>query len=160
MTPVDIRSHADFSAAVLATVQAALARGTRTLLWVDPDFTRWPLDDPGLIEALTAWLRQPQRQLRLLASDYEALARRHARFSQWRTPWMHAIDARSPDDTPPADLPSLILDDGPTVLSLWERDPPTGRAGADPVAARTARDQIDARWQRGAPAWPSRPLGL
>jgi hypothetical protein len=157
---MDIQTHAEFRAAVLATVQAAMDRSARSMLWVDPDFTRWPLDDPGLIRALTGWLRQPQRQLRLLASDYEALARRHARFSQWRTPWVHAMDARSPDDLPPADLPTLILDDGPTVLILWERDPPKGRAGVDAVAARAARDQIDARWQRAAPAWPSRPLGL
>lgn len=160
MNPIDITTHAGFDAAVLATVHAAIERGARTLLWVDPELARWPLSEPTLIEALTAWLRLPQRQLQLLTPDYEAVARRHPRFAQWRTPWMHAIDARAPEETPRLDLPTLLLDDGPLVLELWERDPPRGRAGRDPAAAHAARDRIDAPWQRAAPAWPSRPLGL
>jgi hypothetical protein len=160
MTPIEITTQAQFGPALLATVHAAIARGARTMLWVDPDLTRWPLDDPGLIDALTGWLRQPQRRLNLLASDYEALARRHPRFAQWRTPWMHAIDARTPDEGPATDLPTLLLDDGPLLLTLWERDPPRGRAGPDAVGAKAARDRIDAPWQRSAPAWPSKPLGL
>lgn len=160
MTPIEITTLPEFRAAVLATVQAAMARGARTMLWVDPDFTRWPLDDAGLIDALTGWLRQPQRRLHLLAWDYEALARRHPRFSQWRTPWMHAIDARTPDEGPASDLPTLLLDDGPMLLSLWERDPPRGRAAHDPAAAKAARDRIDAPWQRSSAAWPAKPLGL
>lgn len=155
-----IGSQAEFRDAVLATLAAALARDTRSLLWVDPDFARWPLDDPGLIDAITAWLRRPQRRLMLLAGGFEVLAREHPRFAQWRMPWMHAIDARTPSELPRLDLPTLMLDDGPTVLELWERDPPRGRAAHDPAAARTARDRVDAPWQRGVAAWPAKPLGL
>jgi len=155
-----IDTHAEFGVAVRATLDAALARDTRSVLWVDPDFARWPLDDPGLIDALTAWLRRPQRRLMLLAADFERVAREHPRFAQWRTPWLHAIEARTPSDLPRVDLPTLMLDDGPTVLELWDRDPPRGRAAHDPAAARAARDRVDASWQRGTPAWPAKPLGL
>ena len=51
MNPIEITTHAEFSAAVLATVDAAIERRARSLLWPDPHFTRWPLDDPALIEA-------------------------------------------------------------------------------------------------------------
>lgn len=160
MTPREITTPAEFADAVQESFEAALARETRTLLWVDPDFVRWPLDRPGLIEGLGAWLRRPGRRLTLLGGRFDRLERAHPRFSQWRVHWMHAIDAREPSDLPGEDLPTLLLDDGPTVLQLWDRELPRGRAGQDAAAAATARDRIDAPLQRSIPAWASKPLGL
>lgn len=160
MNPREISTPAEFADAAQAAIEAALARDARTLLWVDPDFAHWPLDRPGLIEALGGWLRRPLRRLTLLGGRFDRLERRHPRFCQWRMHWMHAIDAREPSDLPGAELPTLLLDDGPTVLELWDREIPRGRAGQDAAAAATARDRIDAALQRSTPAWPSRPLGL
>lgn len=160
MTPVEIRTVAEFEAAVRSTIGAALGRDARTLLWVDPDFAAWPLGDGALLESITAWLRLPMRRLVLLGARWDRLERAHPRFAQWRTPWSHAIDAREPTDLTAADLPTLLLDDGPMVLELWERDPPRGRAGRDAAAAAAARDRIDAPLQRSSPAWPVKPLGL
>lgn len=160
MTPIEIRTPAEFEAAVRAAIDAALARETRTLLFVDPDFAAWPLDDPALLDALAAWLRKPMRRLVLLGGRWDRLERAHPRFTQWRQPWSHAIDAREPSDQPPDELPTLLLDDGPIVLELWERDPPRGRAVRNPSAAATVRDRIDAPLQRSSPGWPVKPLGL
>lgn len=160
MTPIEIRTPADFSAAVRAVVETALARETRSLLWVDPDFAAWPLGDAALLEAITGWLRRPQRRLVLLGARWDRLERAHPRFAQWRTPWSHAIEAREPADLGLDELPTLLLDDGPVVLELWERDPPRGRAVRDSAAAAAARDRIDAPLQRSTPAWPVKPLGL
>lgn len=160
MNPVEIRSAAEFEAALRSTILAALARDARTLLWVDPDFVAWPLDDPALLEAITVWLRKPMRRLVLLGARWDRLERAHPRFAQWRMPWSHAIDVREPSDLPADELPTLMLDDGPMVLELWERDPPRGRAGRDATAAAAVRDRIDAPLQRSAPAWPVKPLGL
>lgn len=160
MTPIEIRSPAEFQAAVQAATLAALAREARTLLWVDPDFAAWPLDDPALLEPLTAWLRRPLRRLVLLGTRWDRLERAHPRFTQWRPSWAHAVDAREPSDLAGEALPTLLLDDGPVVLELWERDPPRGRALRDAAAAAAARDRIDAHLQRSAPAWPVKPLGL
>lgn len=160
MTPVEITSPAEFRAAVLAAVQAAIAREARTLLWVDPDFEAWPLGEPVLLDALTGWLRRPGRRLVLLASRWDRLERAHTRFVQWRPTWSHAVDAREPSDDAAEALPTLLLDDGPTVLELWERDPPRGRGGRDPAMAAAARDRIDAALQRSSAGWPVRPLGL
>lgn len=160
MTPIEIRTPSDFSAAVRTAVETALARETRSLLWVDPDFAAWPLGDAVLLEAITAWLRRPQRRLVLLGSRWDRLERAHPRFAQWRMPWSHAIEAREPADLGPDELPTLLLDDGPVVLELWERDPPRGRAVRDAATAAVARDRIDAPLQRSMPAWPVKPLGL
>ena len=58
-----IASRSDFAAAVLWGVREATARQTRHLLWIDPDFADWPLDDPALLDALTPWVHRPQRRL-------------------------------------------------------------------------------------------------
>jgi hypothetical protein len=160
MTPIDIHGPAEFGAALQATLEAALARNARTLLWVDPDFGSWPLDRPAVINTLGPWLRRPGRRLVLLAERYDRLERTHPRFTQWRRDWSHVIDTREPGDTAAPDLPCCVLDDGPTLLTLWQRDPPLGRAGQDAAQAATAREQIDAVLQRSVSAWPLRPLGL
>lgn len=160
MTPIEIRTPADFEAAVRAAIAAALARDARTLLWVDPDFAAWPLDEAPLLESITAWLRRPMRRLVLLGARWDRLERAHPRFTQWRTPWSHAVDAREPSDLAADELPTLMLDDGPVVLELWERDPPRGRLVQDASVAAAARDRIDAPLQRSTPAWPVKPLGL
>ena len=159
-TPMAIEGRAGFVDAVHAAIAAAIARDARTMLWVDQDFEAWPLDDPTLIDALAAWLRRPQRRLQLLADDFDALARAHPRFAGWRVDWMHAIDARRPDETMRAALPTLILDDGPVLLRLVQREPARGRAGRDALEAWRARDEIAPVWQHAAAAWPLRPLGL
>ena len=157
---IEIDTRAGFRAAVCDAVDAALARNARTLLWVDPGFVDWPLEDPRLLAALTGWLQRPLRRLVLLAGGYDALARTHPRFAAWRADWAHAIDARVPTDLPASELPTLLLDDGPVLLELWDRDRWRGRVAADAAAARAARDGIDAALQRSEAAWPVRPLGL
>lgn len=160
LPPIEIDTRAAFRAAVGAAVDAALARNARTLLWVDPDFADWPLDDPHLLAALTGWLQRPLRRLVLLAGGYELLARTHPRFAAWHADWAHAIDAREPSDLPGSELPTLLLDDGPVSLELWDRVRWSGRAGSDAAAARAARDRIDAVLQRSVAGWAVRPLGL
>jgi hypothetical protein len=160
MTPVEIDSSGTWAVAVQATLEAAQARDARLLLWVDPDFARWPLDRPAVIDTLGPWLRRPGRRLVMLAARYDRLALAHPRFTQWRSDWSHAIDARTPDDTAGVALPTLLLDDGPTLLTLWQRDPPRGRAHQNAAEAADAREQIDAVLQHSVGAWPLRPLGL
>lgn len=160
MTPVEIDSPASFSAGVQAALAAAVARDSRTLLWVDPDFSLWPLDHPAVLDSLGPWLRRPGRRLVMLAERFDRIERAHPRFTQWRTPWSHAIDARAPEEAIGVALPTLLLDDGPTLLTLWERDPPRGRASRHAAEAAAAREQIDAVLQHSVSAWPIKPLGL
>lgn len=160
MLPLDFDNLAGFRRAVQAAVEAAVARNTRTLLCVDPDFAGWPLDDPALLDTLAAYLRRPGRRLVLLAERYDAMERLHPRFTQWRPTWSHVVDPWCPEQRPPDGLETLLLDDGPTVLEALTMDPPKGRAQQDAQTAAAARDRIDAWLQRSASVWPVRPLGL
>ncbi|MEO7246031.1 MAG: hypothetical protein ABIX12_12915 [Rubrivivax sp.] len=157
---LEVHDRAGFQAAVQSTMDAAITRSARTLWWVDRDFADWPLDRPALIAALSAWLHRPLRRLVLLAEGFEAMERAHPRFSAWRRDWTHAVDPRVRSDADRGPLPTLLIDDGPVVLELWQSDPPRGRAAADALAARTARERIDATLQRSTPDWPLRPLGF
>ncbi|MDP1534231.1 MAG: hypothetical protein Q8N44_06355 [Rubrivivax sp.] len=155
-----ITSRAEFAAALMATLQASAARQARRMLWVDRDFSDWPLDDPALLQALEAWLRLPQRCLLLVADDFGAVARQHPRFIGWRRPWVHAVPAWCVAEAARSTLPSLALDDGPTCLHLHDKAVWRGEFGADAQAARRWRDEVDAALQHSTPALAANVLGL
>lgn len=154
-----INSRAEFAAAVGWAVTTAVERGARRLWFVDPNFADWPLDDPVLLASLTAWVRLPQRQLWLLAETFDEMVRSKPRFVAWRRTWSHAVQALSPQDLP-AELPTVVLDDGPVCVVLADRLHWRGRAAVDAREARRQREQIDAVLQRSAVALPVKSLGL
>jgi hypothetical protein len=156
----EIASAADFRAAVHAALAAAAERQARTLWLVDPHFADWPLDDPALLDALGAFVRRPGRRVVMVAESFDRIARQHPRFTAWRGTWAPAVDAREPSEPVGDGLPTLLLDDGPVVLELHDREHWRGRAQRDAPTAALVRDRIDAWLQRSVPAWPVRPLGL
>lgn len=160
MEAVEIADPASLRSAVVQALEAVLARRARTLLLADRDFAGWPLDDAAFLDRLTQWLRLPGRRLTMLAERFDRVEALHPRFVRWRTTWSHAVDARRHDAPEDETLPTLLLDDGPTVLSVWNVDPLRGRLQRDARAAASARDDIDACLQRSAPDWPVRTLGL
>jgi hypothetical protein len=158
--PPPITSRADFAAAVLWGVQAAVARQARVLWWVDRNFADWPLSDASLLEQLTPWLRLPQRRLVLLASSYDDVPARHPRFVRWRADWSHAIEAWAPPEELATGLPCLLVDDGPVLVQLHDAQRWRGRASLEVRDALLWRQQLDVLLQRSAPAFPVRQLGL
>ena len=158
--PPAIQTRADFAAAIHWAVRAAAERGARQMVWVDPDFADWPLNEPVLHEALTAWLATPRRHLLLLAEDYDVLPRRHPRFVSWRRNWAHAIEPRIQAEDQSAGLPTLLIDDGPVLLQLLDRVRWRGRCALDKRQASHWREQIDALLQRSAPGFAVSQLGL
>lgn len=154
-----VGSRAEFAAAVHWGMRAAAERGARRLWFVDPNFADWPLDDPALLKLLTAWLRLPGRQLVLLAETFDEVVRFKPRFVSWRRPWAHAIQAWSPQDLP-ANLPTVLVDDGPVCMVLADRLHWRGRAAVDARDAQHQREQIDAVLQRSETAFPVSYQGL
>ncbi len=154
-----ITSRDEFAAAVHWGVQTAAARGARRLCITDPNFADWPLDDPSLLDALTSWLRLPQRRLVLLAETYEDVVRFKPRFVAWRRHWVHVVEAWSPQDLP-ADLPTLLLDDGPVCVALADRLRWRGRVSVGARDAQRWRERVDALLQRSQAAFPVSSLGL
>ena len=154
-----IDSRRAFVAAVHELLDQALARRARRMLWVDVDFADWPLDDAGLLQRLTEWLRLPQRQLQLLASDYAPLGRRAA-FVTCRRLWSHAISAYAPDEEEAAQLPCLLLAEHTQLLHLPDKTHWRGFSSSEPAALRLWRERADALLQRAVPAFPVTTLGL
>ncbi len=158
--PPRIETRADFDSAVLWAVRAAQARGARRLLMVDRDFADWPLGRPELLQALQEWLRLPQRRLVLLAAHFDEVPRRHPRFVTWRRDWAHAVEAWSPPAELAADLPTLLVDDGPVCLQLFPGPQRRGRAELDAQEARRWREGTDVVLQQSEAAFPVQALGL
>lgn len=155
-----IATRGEFVAAVLRAVDCAIERGSRRMLWVDGDFAEWPLDDPALLDALSNWLRLPQRQLVLLARDFEDIRRKRARFVAWHRAWSHAISAFSPAEADAKDLPCLLLVEGAAWVQLLDAAQWRGRLSFDAAQERLWRDKLDAVLQRSEPAMTATTLGL
>jgi hypothetical protein len=158
--PPTIASSAGFVTAVHWFCEAAIARGARTMWWLDPDFRDWPLDDAALLDTLAAWLRLPGRHLVLVAADWSRATREHPRFSRWRLPWSHAVDTRRVQDEDAGAVPTLLLDDGPLSVQVLEREYWRGRCSRDAVDAHALRERFDALTQRSEPDFPPTTLGL
>ena len=155
-----LRSQADVAEATRWLLRQALAHRARRLTWLDPDFSIWPLGDPDVLDALTAWLRLPQRRLVLVAHGYVQVERQHTRFVSWRRNWAHAVDAWSPSEGVDVRLPSLLFDDGPLCLQVFDSTHWRGRLSVDERAVRQWHDETDALLQRCEAAFPVRQLGL
>lgn len=155
-----IESRASFSAAVLWSMQRAIDAGARQIVWVDDDFADWPLDEPALLQALTAWLRQPQRRLLMLALRYDDVALDHPRFAAWRRDWTHAFSAATPEEGTMVELPTVLYDDTTVCMQLFDKLHWRGRCSSDRREVRLWQERLDAVLQRSTPAFTVNPLGL
>ena len=155
-----IDSRTGFVQALQWGFHTAIAQGARRLLCVDANFADWPLDDPALLQALTAWLRLPQRRLVLLARSYDGVARRSPRFDGWRANFAHAIEAWQPPEDLARDLPALLTCDGAVTVHLVDAVHWRGRTALDSRRARQWCEDIDVVLQRSERAFAVRTLGL
>lgn len=159
-----IDSRASFVAALRWGFDTAFAQGARRVVCADADWADWSLwNDPGLLQALAAWLRRPQRRLVLLAHRFDGLERRCPRFNAWRADWMHAIDAWEPPEDMLPELPTVLVGEGGTgavCVHLIDAQHWRGRAELEVRRARLWCDELDAVLQRSARTWAVRPLGL
>lgn len=158
--PSPIGSRAEFSHALHWALRTSVTQRARRIVWVDPDFAEWPLDEPEWLELLSGWLRLPQRRLVMLASSYGEVPLRHPRFTAWRRLWSHAIEPWSPDENSTAALPTLALDDVAVCVQLIDAQHWRGRATFDVRTSRPWCDRIDAVLQHSSPAFPVHALGL
>jgi hypothetical protein len=154
-----IRSRGDFLAAVAWVVQQTVALRARQIVCVADSFDEWPLDDAAVLDALTPWLRLPQRRLVLLGRDFESIRGAHPRFMAWRKDWSHALDAWTPPEEM-GPLPTLVLSDCPITLQVMDTLQWRGRVSVEGRKAYLLREQIDAYLQRSERAFPVHHLGL
>ena len=158
--PRAIATRSDFVAAVHEALQLARAQRARRMLWADADFADWPLDDAPLQQRLVDWLRLPQRQLLLLASDYEALRQRQPRFTAQCGWWGHAISARAPAQDEAASMPCLLLAERSVAVHLVDKAHWRGWMRTDAQTLRSWQERTEALLQRSEAAFPATTLGL
>ena len=155
-----IATRESFAAALHWGFQTAIAQGARSVTCVDATFEHWPLDDVGLLESLTTWVRLPQRSLCLLAASYGEVPSRQPRFTAWRRDFAHATVALQAPSEFAADLPTLLLDDKRVSVHLIDAVHWRGRAS---TAVRTRllwQEKIDVVLQRSEAGFAVTTLGL
>lgn len=157
-TTTPIASRHDFHAQLFEVVEAAARSGCAQMWWCDPDFAAWPLGERRMVEALAAW-GVGRRRLTLVATRWDEITRRHARWLAWRRTWSHGVECRAPWETS-VDLPVLLLAADRAVVRLDNPLRHRGRAATGPLALARARHEIDAVLQRSSVAFPVTTVGL
>jgi hypothetical protein len=148
----------EFRQLVRDALAAAARDGWRELILSDADFHDWPLGEPAVVESLQAWSRTG-RKLVLLARRYDALARSHPRFVQWRGRWSHIISAAGVRSADPLELPSALWSPG-WVLERRDVERCNGYCGSEPERRLLLRENLNGWLQKSAPAFPATTLGL
>jgi hypothetical protein len=160
MPQTRITTRAEFALVLRYVLQQAAGDGTRELWLVDPDFDSWPLDDPGLLDALAAWARLPRRRAVMLAHSFDHLPLHRPRFAQWRRVWSHALECRALDEVDASEVPTLLLAGGGLGVQLLDRRYWRGRWFRDDTTWGTWREVIDALSQRSETSFGPTTLGL
>lgn len=154
-----IGSRNEFHAALRTGFQQAAALGCRELWLCDVDFADWPLGERDVIASLNAWAGA-QRQLTVLAQNFDAVVRGHARWVEWRRHWSHRVRCYSNLELEAAQLPTLLLASGELRVQLQDPIHYRGSLSRDPADLLRCRETIDAVLQRSADAFPVTTIGL
>ncbi len=161
MNPSDslITSRGDFHAALRSALAEAAAVGCRELWLCDNDFADWPLGERAVVESLSQWANG-HRQLTLIAQTFDEVARRHARWNEWRRQWSHIVHCRSNSELESGQMPSALL--ASDLLCVYLVDPLhyRGRFSHAPADGVRCRELIDAVLQRSEEAFPVTTTGL
>ena len=147
-----------FAQRVRDALAQATAEGWRELILSDATFEDWPLHERAVVESLHAWAKAG-RHLTLLATRYDEVMRRHARFVVWRRTWGHLLDCRLCRTAAAADFPSAIW--SPTWF-VQRLDPlhNTGLSGDDRERRIALRELLNERIRNSSPGFPASTLGL
>lgn len=153
-----IDGRSAFTDSLRQALGQAAQEGARELFFVDPDFEAWPLDDPVVLGALTAWARLPKRHLLLIACRFDDLPRRCPRFTAWRRDWAHVVECRA-TEVDSSQVPTLLIA-GAHSLHLADRLQWRGHWLADDSEISAWREVVDVLMQRSEVDFPANTLGL
>lgn len=147
-----------FRQLVRDALAAAAREGWREIVLADASFEDWPLGERAVAESLQAW-SAGGRRIVLLARNYDAVVRQHARFVKWRGTWSHIVTAVACPSADPLDLPSALWSPG---WVFERRDPErcVGYCGSEPERRVALRELLDAWLKKSTPAFPATTLGL
>lgn len=148
-----------FQQLVRDAIACAAAEDWPALLLCDPNFHDWPLGERAVTESLQQWARTG-RHFVVIAADFNAIVRRHARFVQWRVRWEHIIVCRKASVADPQDLPSALWSQR-WVLQRLDPLRCNGVTSSEPERCVLMRESLD-EWldRKSTPAFPASVLGL
>lgn len=148
-----------FQQLVRDALSTAAREGWKEIVVSDANFHDWPLGERAVIDALQAWAGSGRR-FSMLASNYDDVIRRHARFVRWRGTWDHIITCRRSPSTDPLSIPSALWS---PVWVMHRIDPErcVGVTGAESDRKVVLKELLN-EWMRSrsAPGFPSTTLGL
>ncbi|MBC7919147.1 MAG: hypothetical protein H7Y28_15195 [Rhodoferax sp.] len=98
---------AAFTGLVRAAIACAAREGWKQMTWCDANFEDWPLREKAVVEDLHAWAGSG-RKLVLLAQNFDAMERYHARFVEWRIRWDHIVECRTCRPRAGTEFPSVL----------------------------------------------------
>ena len=154
-----IESRSGFHAAVRALFAEAATVGCREIVIADRDFADWPLGEPEVIASLTAWAIA-HRRLTVLATGFDEMLRRHARWVAWRRTYSHVVDCRVNEELEQGGMPTLLLARGLVGLRVSDPDHYRGRVSRDGGDLLRWGELVDAVAQRSVESFPATTLGL
>lgn len=154
-----VASRGECQQALRDAFAQAARLGCRELWLCDLDFADWPLSERSVLDSLSQWAFS-HRRFTLLASSFDEIVRRHARWIDWRRQWSHIVECRSLDELETQQVPTLLLAPGVVTVRIFDTVHHRGSVSHDPADALRCRELIDMLWQRSSEAFPATTLGL
>jgi hypothetical protein len=154
-----ITSRLEFHDALRRAFAEAADAGCREIWLCDDDFADWPLNERGVVEQLTRWAAA-HRSLTVVARHFDEVARRHARWVEWRRQWSHIVQCRANNELEAGQMPMLLLAPGAASVRLFDAVHYRGSVSRVAADAVVWREVIDAVLQRSEEAFPATTLGL
>jgi len=154
-----ITTRGEFHAALNSALAEAAAVGCREIWLCDENFADWPLGERAVVESFSQWAGS-HRRLTLIAHSFDEVARRHARWNEWRRQWAHIVHCRSNAELESGQMPSVLLATGLLSVSLVDPVHYRGRFSHDAADGVRCRELIDAVLQRSEEAYPVTTTGL
>ncbi len=136
----------------------AAEQGWREIILCDGTFEDWPLGERAVAQSLQDWSASG-RKLTILAKNYSAVVRKHARFVTWRQTWSHVVYCRSNAAVSSDDMPSALWSPG-WVFQRVNLVHCTGFSGSEPGRRVALRERLDACLRQSSPAFAATTLGL
>lgn len=156
---IAIDSRSGFHEALRSAFAEAARVGCRELIVIDDHFADWPLGERTVVEHLTQWA-SAHRRFTAIARSFDEVARRHARWVEWRRTWAHVVHCRTNNELEAGQMPCVLLAPGLMSVRLFDAVHYRGVATDEPADAVRWRDDIDAVLQRSEEAFPATTLGL
>ena len=116
-------------------------------------------DRRGVVEQLTRWAAA-HRSLTVIARHFDEVARRHARWVEWRRQWSHVVQCRANNELEAGKMPIMLLAPGATSVRLVDAVHYRGSVSRTSADAVVWREAVDAVLQRSEEAFPATMLGL